>query len=80
MPALWSDSAIDSWLPVHGPRQDSPEIPGQALCSGMGGVLSLGEVTKSLVRSQVVLSDNAHSEVLSENYPRAMAQFPKSGH
>ena len=44
MPALWSDSAIDSWLPVHGPRQDSPEIPGQALCSGMGGVLSFGRL------------------------------------
>ena len=52
MPALWSDSAIDSWLPVHGPRQDGPGTPGQALCSGMGGGLSLDGVTKSPYPSQ----------------------------
>ena len=46
----------------------------------MGNVLSLEDAIKSIIRSQIVLSDSAHSEVLSENYPIAMDQLPKSGH
>ena len=50
-------AALGSWFLVHGPGQDGPATPGQVLCSGMESVLSLEDATKSLVRSQVVLSD-----------------------
>ena len=65
-------------MPVF--RQNGSVTPGQISCSEMQSVLSLEDAIKLLVRSQVVYSDSAHSEVLSENYPRAMDQLPKSGH
>jgi hypothetical protein len=36
---------IELWFLVHGPKQDGPGTPGQALCSAMGGGLSFGMVT-----------------------------------
>ena len=48
-----------SWFPVHGPRQDGAETPGQVSCSGMGSGLSLEDAIESLLQYQAVLSDGA---------------------
>ncbi len=44
-------------MPVF--RQNGSVTPGQVWCSEMESLLSLEEVRKSLIRSQVVLSDSA---------------------
>jgi len=44
---------------VRGPRQDGPATPGWFQSSEMESILSLESAIKSLVRSQVVLSDSA---------------------
>jgi hypothetical protein len=52
---------LGSWslAQVRGPRQDGPATPGWFQSSEMESILSLESAIKSLVQSQVVLSDSA---------------------
>ena len=69
--------ARGSWFPVHGLRQDGSVTPGQVSCSEMGGGLSLEDVIKSLVRSQIVFSDSAKSTYIG-SHPFAMQDVEPS--
>ena len=57
-----------SWFPVHGPRQDGAETPGQVSCSGMGSVLSYGEATKPHCKAQARFDRQWPIEKLYMNY------------
>jgi transposase len=67
----WDALAFDGW---KGGQSRLKQAQEGALCAWLEARFCRSTVShaKAIYRS--------HSEVLSENYPRAMAQLPKSGH